>query len=164
MKNMEEIAAKMNLPPVTQIGVVVRDLDQAMAYYSNTLGLGPFIPVFELAPEKSWYMGEPAPLHLRIGRTKWGEMDLELVQPLGGKSIHQDFLDTHGEGLHHLGIDVKDYDEVIRSMQEAGFKPLQSLEIYLEMNKSWAKATYFDTHKIGGIILEVLYRPWLAKD
>jgi len=41
---------------------------------------------------------------------------------------------------------------------------LQSLEIYLEMNKSWARATYFDTHKIGGIILEVLYRPWLAKE
>ena len=30
MKNIEKITAKVDLPPVTQIGVVVRDLDQAM--------------------------------------------------------------------------------------------------------------------------------------
>jgi 4-hydroxyphenylpyruvate dioxygenase-like putative hemolysin len=163
MNDMEGITAKVNLPPVTQIGVVVRDLDQAMDYYSKTFGLGPFNPVFELAPDKSWYMGRESPLHLRIGRTRWGAMDLELVQPLKGKSIHQDFLDTHGEGLHHLGIDVDNYEEVIQRMSEAGFKPLQALEVFLSMNNSWAKATYFDTQKTGGIILEVLYRPWMAK-
>ena len=163
MKDMRGIAAKVNLPPVTQIGVVVRDLDQAMGYYSKTLGLGPFNPVFELAPDKSWYMGKESPLHLRIGRTQWGSMDLELIQPLKGKSVHQDFLDTHGEGLHHLGIDVDNYEEVIQAMMGAGFTPLQSLEVFLSMNNSWAKSTYFDTQKTGGIVLEVIYRPWLAK-
>jgi methylmalonyl-CoA/ethylmalonyl-CoA epimerase len=108
-------------------------------------------------------MGKESPLRLRIGRTQWGSMDLELVQPLDGKSIHQDFLDAHGEGLHHLGIDVDNYDEVVQKMTGAGFKPLQALEVFLSMNKSWAKATYFDTQKTGGIILEVLHRPWLAK-
>jgi hypothetical protein len=36
MKDTGGITAKVNLPPVTQIGVVVRDLDQAMEYYSKT--------------------------------------------------------------------------------------------------------------------------------
>ena len=65
MNELGGITAKVNLPPVTQIGVVVRDLDQAMEYYSKTLGLGPFNPVFELAPDKSWYMGKESPLRLQ---------------------------------------------------------------------------------------------------
>ena len=163
MKKIEKITAKVDLPPVTQIGVVVRDLDQAMEYYSRTFGLGPFNPVFDFQPDKSWYMGKELPLHLRIGRAEWGPMDFELIQPMGGKSIHQDFLDTHGEGLHHLGIDVNNFDEVARMMGEAGFSPLQAVEIFLPMNDSWAKATYYDTQEIGGLIIEVLWRPWLAK-
>jgi 4-hydroxyphenylpyruvate dioxygenase-like putative hemolysin len=163
MKDIEQIAAKVKMPPVTQIGVVVRDLDRAMAYYRDFFGMGPFNPVFELAPEKNWYMGKESPLRLRIGRTEWGAMDFELVQPLEGKSIHQDFLDTQGEGLHHLGIDVADFDGFVRQMKEAGFEPMQELEVYLPMNKSWAKACYFDTRKVGGIIIEALYRPWLKK-
>ena len=161
MNNMEDVTSKMNLPPFSQIGIVVRDLDRAMDYYSRTLGLGPFNPVFELAPDKNWYMGEESPLRLRIGRTEWGAMDFELVQPLEGKSIHQDFLDAHGEGLHHLGIDVNNYDEVVQMMDRAGFKPLQALEVFI--NDSWARAAYFDTHKIGGVIMEILHRPWLGK-
>lgn len=163
MKSMEEFTAKMDLPPVTQIGVVVRDLDQAMEYYTKIFGLGPFNPVLDFKPDKNWYMGERLPLHLRLGRAEWGAMDFELVQPLEGKSIHQDFLDTHGEGLHHLGIDVDNYDEVVGMMNQAGFRPLQAVEIFLPMNDSWAKATYFDTQKIGGVVIEVLWRPWLRK-
>jgi methylmalonyl-CoA/ethylmalonyl-CoA epimerase len=163
MKATGESAAKMNLPPVTQIGVVVKDLDVAMGYYSKFFGLGPFNPVFEFVPDKNWYMGERSPLRLRIGRTTWGAMDLELIQPLEGKSIHHDFLDTHGEGINHLGIDVTNYDEVVNMMNKAGFKALQALEIFVSMQNSWAKASYFDTGNIGGVVMEILWRPWLSK-
>lgn len=163
MKKNDQYTAKVDLPPATQIGVVVKDLDRAIEYYSKILGIGPFNIVFDFVPEKSWYMGESSPLHLRVGRAFWGAMDIELIQPMGGRSIHQDFLDSHGEGLHHLGIDVNNYDEIVQMMNQAGFKTIQSLEIFIPMQNSWAKAAYFDTHKIGGIIIEALWRPWLAK-
>ena len=38
MNNMEKVAAKLNLPPFSQIGVVVKDLDKAIAWYEGTLG------------------------------------------------------------------------------------------------------------------------------
>jgi len=163
MKDTEEFTAKMNLPPVTQIAIVVRDMEQSLEYYSKTFGLGPFEPSYEFAPDKSWYMGTEAPLRLLVSRTPWGTMEFEVLQPLGGPSIHQDFLDTHGEGLHHLGIEVEDYDGIVSNMDRAGFKPIQALETYLPKRDCWAKAAYFDTHKIGGIILEIMWRPWLHK-
>jgi 4-hydroxyphenylpyruvate dioxygenase-like putative hemolysin len=163
MKGIEEFTAKLNLPPVTQIGVVVRDVEQSVVYYSEILGLGSFEPIYDFEPDKSWYMGKSSPLRLRISRVMWGAMEFELLQPLGGKSIHQDFLDAHGEGLHHLGIDVTNYDDIVRMMNQAGFKPLQALETYIPRRDSWAKASFFDTEKIGGVIIEVMWRPWLAK-
>ncbi len=92
----------------------------------------------------------------------WGSMEFELIQPLEGESVLQDFLDTKGEGLHHLGIDVKNYDEVVRKISEEGFKPLLEIETYNPSKEMWAKAGYFDTNKTGGVIMELMFRPWLA--
>ena len=38
--------SSINLPPVEQIGFVVKDIDEATEYYSSTFGWGPF-QVFE---------------------------------------------------------------------------------------------------------------------
>ena len=163
MRNIEEFTAKMNLPPVTHIGIVVRDLDRAVAYYSEIFGLGPFEPIYDFSPDRYWYKGEKTKLRLRISRTVWGNLEFELIQPLEGKSVLQDFLDTSGEGLHHLGIDVENYDDIVQRMNEAGFKPLLAIETYLPKRGCWSKASYFDTHKTGGVIMEVIWRPWLKK-
>ena len=36
-------------------------------------------------------------------------IQLELIQPNGVKSTWQDFLDEHGEGIHHIAFPVKEY-------------------------------------------------------
>ena len=162
MKSNQEFTAKIELPPVTQIGVIVRDMEQAVEYFSRAFGLGPFSPISDLVPDKSWYMGKIHPLHLRVSRAKWGSMEFELIQPVAGKSIHQDFLDSHGEGINHLGIETSDYDEIVGMMNRAGFRPLQALEVFLPQYDCWGKATFFDTRSIGGFVIEVMCRPWLA--
>jgi len=79
-----------------------------------------------------------------------------------GKSIHQDFLDSHGEGINHLGIETSSYDEIVEMMNQAGFKSLQALEVFLPQYDCWGKASFFDTRSIGGFVVEVMCRPWLA--
>lgn len=162
MKSDERVTAKINLPTVTQIGVIVRDMEKAVDFYSTTFGLGPFSPISDLVPDKNWYMGEIHPLHLRVSRAKWGSMEFELIEPVEGKSIHQDFLDAHGEGVNHLGIEASNYDEIVAMMNQAGFKPIQALEVFLPQHNCWGKATFFDTRSVGGFVTEVMYRPWLA--
>jgi methylmalonyl-CoA/ethylmalonyl-CoA epimerase len=162
MEDTSAWSSKIGLPPVTQIGVIVRNMEQAVDFYSSAFGVGPFSPISDLVPDKSWYMGEIHPLHLRVSRAKWGALEFELIQPVEGMSIHQDFLDAHGEGVNHLGIETSDYDEIVGTMNRAGFRPLQALEVFLPQYDCWGKATFFDTRSIGGFVIEVMCRPWLA--
>jgi hypothetical protein len=57
MESKEEITAKFDLPPATQLGVIVRDMEKAVEYYSKAFGIGPFAPITDLKPDKGWYMG-----------------------------------------------------------------------------------------------------------
>ena len=157
MSEANKLRAKLNLPPVSQIGVVVRDMDKAIEFYSSVFGIGPF-NVYELVPEKYWYMGEPSHLKVLVALSRWGEIELELVQPIEGKSVHKDFLETHGEGLQHLGFVVTDYDEIFDRFIKAGFAPLLRVETYVAKNKYYLKACYFDTRKVGGVIFEIIGR------
>ena len=162
MQNEGAFTEKLGLPPATQIGVIVRDMEKAVEYYSTALGMGPFTPITDLKPDKNWYMGELHPAHLRVSRVMWGPMEFELIQPVSGKSIHQDFLALNGEGINHLGIETDNYDALVQKMKQAGFKPVQALETYLPQFDCWGKATFFDTQGVGGIIIELSSRPWLA--
>jgi 4-hydroxyphenylpyruvate dioxygenase-like putative hemolysin len=163
MERREEITAKLDLPAATQIGVIVRDMEKAVEYYSKALGIGPFTSITDLRPDKAWYMGELHPAHLRVSRAMWGAMEFELIQPVSGKSPHHDFLVSNGEGINHLAIETTDgYDELVQRMKQAGFKPIWVLETYLPQFDCWGKANFFDTRSVGGIIIEVSSRPWLA--
>lgn len=162
MQSKEELASRIGLPPATQIGVIVRDVEKAMDYYSTALGIGPFTPVTDLKPDNCRYMGELCPSHLRVSRAMWGTMEFELIQPVSGRSIHHDFLNSNGEGINHLGIETSDYEELVLKMRQAGFREVQALDVFLPQFDCWGRATFFDTRSIGGIIIELSSRPWLA--
>jgi 4-hydroxyphenylpyruvate dioxygenase-like putative hemolysin len=162
MDSAEKLRAKLELPPVSHMGVVVRDMDKAVKYYSSIFGLGPFT-VYEFEPEKHWFMEEPSPLKLMLGKAMWGNIELELIQHLEGKAVHKEFLDTHGEGLQHLGFLVPNYEEMFDKFKKAGFMPLMRAETYVETYKGNLKACYFDTRRVGGIIFEIVWRSWVTK-
>jgi len=162
MIGSNEMTIKLGLPPVSQIGVVVKDMDAAVGYYSSVFGLGPFT-VYKFVPEKHWYMERPSPLKLKMGKAMWGDIEWELLQPLEGKSLHQEFLDKQGEGLQHLGFNVPDYDEMFGKFLKSGFKPLMRAETYIDTYKGYLRACYFDTRRVGGVIFEIIWKSWLME-
>jgi methylmalonyl-CoA/ethylmalonyl-CoA epimerase len=162
MAGMEELKAKLGLPPVSQIGVVVRDVRKTAETYSSLFGIGPFT-IYEFVPEKYWYMEELTHSRVLMGKAMWGSVELELLTPLEGKSIHKDFLESHGEGLQHLGFNVPDFDALYERFIQEGFKPLLRGESYVETYKGYLKACYFDTRRVGGIIFEIIWKSWLPE-
>ena len=162
MSGPDELKARLRLPPVGQLGVVVREMEKVVNYYTSIFGIGPFT-VYEWAPDRHWVMEEPSPLKLRMGKAMWGNLELELIQPLEGNSPHRDFLETWGEGLHHLGFHVSDYDEFFRRFLQEGFKPLMRAESYVPAFQGHLKACYFDTRQIGGVLFEIIWKSWLVK-
>jgi methylmalonyl-CoA/ethylmalonyl-CoA epimerase len=162
MSGHDELKSRLRLPPVSQIGVVVRDTEKAVRYYDSIFGIGPFT-VYEWAPDKHWIMEEPSPLKLRMGKAQWGDVELELIQVLEGRSDHTDFLETRGEGLHHLGFNISDYDDLFQRFLREGFKPLMRAESYVSAYDGHLKACYFDTRQVGGILFEIIWKSWLSK-
>ena len=82
---------------------------------------------------------------------------IELIEPLTGPSLYHEWLDEHGEGLHHIGMRVPDLQAGIRDMAERGWDVLQSGRGYgLDGDGGFA---YLDTTAELGVILELIEVP-----
>ena len=92
--------------PISQIAIVVRDIDDALERYHRALGWGPW-NVYEHCPPSlhDTYVRGVATHFTMIGaETHVGDMVVELLQPVEGPSIYKEWLDEHGEGLHHIAL------------------------------------------------------------
>jgi methylmalonyl-CoA/ethylmalonyl-CoA epimerase len=95
--------------------------------YWNILGIGPW-DIYEweepLVHDRT-YHDKPAWAREKLAKAQAGAVELELVQPIDGDSIYQDFLMEHGEGLHHLKFVVDNVDETAEILAKQGFPNLQ---------------------------------------
>jgi glyoxalase/bleomycin resistance protein/dioxygenase superfamily protein len=92
--------------PISQIAIVVRDIRDALGKYYSALGWGPW-NVYEHKPpalHDTYLRGEPTEFTMLGAETHVGPIVVELIQPVQGPSIYQEWLDTHGEGLHHIAV------------------------------------------------------------
>jgi hypothetical protein len=89
---------------ISQIAIVVRDLDATMKKLHETLGWGPW-NVYEHKPPSLHHThlrGQPTAFSMLGAEAHVGDVIVELIQPLDGPSIYKEFLDKHGEGLQHI--------------------------------------------------------------
>lgn len=146
--NPDDLKQQLELPEVSQIGVVVEDLDRAVAFYQSTFGLGPF-RIQEAEAPNVWDRGEEKRIKARLGFAMLGQVELELIHILEGDSVHIEFLREHGEGLHHLGFKVKDFQAKLEQAKAMGFEVLQ-------MGPFGRFYAYLDTRRCGGVIVELI--------
>jgi len=162
MDGINTLKAKLGLPPISQIGMVVKDVQKTANYYSSLLGVGPFT-IYDFVPEMHVYNGEQTYAKVRMGKAMWNNMELELIQPLEGKSPHMDFLQQRGEGVQHFGFNVPNFDELYEKFTKEGFKPLLRSGGYVENYKGDLKVCYFDTDKAVGTLFEIIWKSWLPE-
>jgi methylmalonyl-CoA/ethylmalonyl-CoA epimerase len=144
----ESLKQQLKLPPVAQIGVVVEDLDRAVSFLESSFGLGPF-RVQEIEAPNVWDRGKEKRIKARLGFAMLGEVELELIHILEGDSVHLEFLREHGEGLHHLGFRVQDFETKLEQARALGLEVLQT-------GPSGRLYAYLDARRHGGIIFELI--------
>ena len=91
-----------NLKEVAQISWMVKDIDKTIEAWSSIYGMGPWT-----FSEKSGLDAKGRPWKIRLAFTYIGEMEIELVQCLEGRIFQSRFLNTWGEGVHHIGFHVR---------------------------------------------------------
>ena len=133
-----------------QVGVVVRDMDRAVAFY-EALGIGPFEegPSAHALDRRIYGRQEPdAKVKGLIAQI--GSIEFELMQPVEGTSIQGEFLEKHGEGIVHICAFTDDLDRDVAKMEAAGFPVISSAIL-----DDGGKFAYFDTREVGGLVLEL---------
>lgn len=139
----------IQLPPIAQVGVVVHDVDKAVAHYTQ-LGLGPF-HVMEVEVDGFIYRGTVAPHKLKIGLSP-GNPQIELIETLEGRTPNTDFLKLRGEGISHYGFNVsmEEYEAILAAWAKRGISPIFYRD---EPNR---RIAYLNTDRTGGVMTELV--------
>jgi catechol 2,3-dioxygenase-like lactoylglutathione lyase family enzyme len=102
---------------ITQVAVVVKDLRKTMEAYHKVLGWGPW-SVYEHKPpilHHTEVRGKPVNYTMIGAEVHCNPIDFEILQPVEGPSIYKEFLEQHGEGLHHVAV-VNSEENVDRAL------------------------------------------------
>jgi hypothetical protein len=144
--------------PVGQIGIVVRDLEAACRQYSALWANGPW-RCYTYSPailDRQAYRGVKSEFAVRIALNSTTPQ-IELLQPIKGPSIYEDWLERRGEGLHHLAVWVDSADEAIRSMAALGYGVAQEGRGFGQDGDG--AFVYFDTEGDFNYFFEVVEPP-----
>jgi hypothetical protein len=142
-----------------QVGVIVRDLDRAMEALGDLFGIGPFREITWPAPDgpdaKRQYRGQAGAYVGRLAFARLGPIELELIQPLEGESAWTEFLESRGEGIHHICLKVDDFEAVREHLTGKG------LEVTQEAlgARPGSISGYFSAAEQVGFDVEVVQRP-----
>ena len=100
----------MKIKRIAHFGIAVKDLDGPKKLYGGNLNL-------ELAGEEVVETQK-----VKVSFIKVGESNLELLLPTTGDSPIAKFLETRGEGFHHLALEVDDIDAAVAELKAAGVR------------------------------------------
>jgi methylmalonyl-CoA epimerase len=128
---------------IDHIGIVVRDIQEALHVYETALGL----PLREIA--------EVPDQQVRVAFLPIGDSNLELVQPATGDSGIARFLEKRGEGIHHICVEVDDIDAVLTRLRA------HDIELIDETPRPGAHGRVAFVHPRGahGVLLELVEHP-----
>jgi catechol 2,3-dioxygenase-like lactoylglutathione lyase family enzyme len=135
------------LPPIDQVGYVVRDLDATLARYEPLFG--PFTRL-DTALTGVWYRGTPTDVSLRLAFGTSGDVEMEFIEPVGGASPHTEFLAAGREGIHHVRYRVDDARATIAALGSIGFAPIWRHDM------GHALFAYLEQPSRDGVVVEVL--------
>jgi methylmalonyl-CoA epimerase len=126
---------------IDHIGVAVADLDEAVALYSERLGM----PV-----EHRETVEEQGVEAVLLGV---GESHVELLRPLDADTAVGRFLARNGPGLHHVAYGTDDIEAALEQVRAAG------LELIDERPRTGIRATrvaFLHPKSTGGVLTELV--------
>lgn len=145
---------KLDLSLGSSVGVAVRDLEPVIDLYTEGLGLGPFT-LEEIEAKDAVYLQDgrerPAPARLRVASAPLGVCEMELIEVIGGRPPHAEFLEAEGEGMNHFNLDkltAEQYLETLGALYWRGIEPFWGLP--------WGSFCYVESESIGGVTFEVM--------
>ena len=144
------------LGDVSQVCVVTSHFMKTVQSFVQ-IGISPW-RLMRLGPHNMTdqvYRGQPAEYQMRVGLAKCGRTEWEVIEPISGPSIHQDWLAAQGDGVHHVLMRSREvnFDDRLRLAEDRGLRCVQS------GNWGGIRFAYLDTNDMIGAFIELVDIP-----
>lgn len=125
---------------VDHIGIAVRNLEEVIPYYTETLGC-PLLKIEEVTSQK-----------VRVAFIDAGNIKLELLEPMDESSPIAKFMEKRGEGIHHIAFGVEDIDSRMAELREKG---VQLLSEEAKPGAGGAMVAFLHPKSSNGVLYEL---------
>ena len=137
-----------------QVAYVVPDLAAATERFRATMG----VPYFERLENVTFgagcrHRGQPAEAAAHLALGYLGEVQVELIEPVRGRSIYSEFLDAGNTGLHHVAFLVPDFAAATAALATSGLECIADGVLEGGMRVEFA---YFDAAPDAASCIEIL--------
>jgi methylmalonyl-CoA/ethylmalonyl-CoA epimerase len=126
------------LPRIDHVGIAVPDIETALAFYRDVLGLEPHPP--ETADGAT------------IVALPFGESEVELLAPRDPDGPIARFLARRGPGIHHVCYRVADLDAALAACRSAGYRLIDEVP---RTGAGGRRIAFVHPKATGGILLEL---------
>jgi hypothetical protein len=137
-----------------QLAFLVRDMDAAVKYWTETLRIGPFVVIEKSRGDRDiFYRGKPTATDFAVAFAYMGDVQIEFIQPTDDEpSIYKEFLDSGREGFHHLAYWPSDFEGACAHLEANGFSEIGSVR----MKDGTLNVAYYETPGQVGTIIELV--------
>jgi methylmalonyl-CoA/ethylmalonyl-CoA epimerase len=130
-----------DLKKLDHVAVLVEDLEQALSFWQEALGL-------ELD-----HVEEVESQEAKVAFLPLGETEIELVQPTASDSGLSRYLEKRGGGLHHLCFAVEDVAQKLGELQGKGVHLINKEPLRLDDGRQIA---FIHPKSTGGVLIELV--------
>jgi methylmalonyl-CoA/ethylmalonyl-CoA epimerase len=140
---------------LTQVAWVVKNINTAESYFRDVMGINNFGKIINIRANEfeGTYYGKPSDAEWLVTIAFSGGAFIELIQPVSGNNIFQDYLNKNpAGGVQHVAYDIPvvEFDKAISELINKGYPEITSL------NMPVAKIAFFDTYKELGVATEII--------
>lgn len=132
---------------IAHIGIAVNDLDAALALFRDAMGL--HVEYRRTVSEQG----------VEIVGLPVGESEIELLKPLSEEGGVAKFLQSRGEGIHHICFEVDDIEAALRNLEAHGYRLIDRTPRVRDDGRKYAFVHPKGTH---GVLIEFYEKRPLA--
>jgi methylmalonyl-CoA/ethylmalonyl-CoA epimerase len=131
---------------IHHIAVAVRDLDEALTFYRDALGVS--------VTERREVPAEG----VEMAFMPMGETELELIRPLDEENSIGRFIEKRGEGIHHVCVQVEDIEGRVAQIEASGGR----MATEVREHPDGTRYAFVHPKSTRGVLLELYQKPLTA--
>ncbi len=128
---------------VDHIGIAVKNLEDSLKFYQDTLGLE--LSGVEVVEEQK----------VRVAFLPVGDTEVELLESTDPEGPIAKFIEKKGEGIQHIAYKVENIEEAIKEMEEQGVRMIDKTPRY---GAGGAKIAFCHPKSTKGVLVELCQR------